>query len=529
MVRNLKAQVPGLLGAALSTLVAFAVVTAGLTVSLSTAAQASTFTINTNIGVGYCSGSRMKFDYSVENVDYPGTPTVELLENSGIVLSLPVPVGGTTTGAYSTNLPIGSMLELQFRVDGTPIGLIKRQLVKNCLPPVRYFDPTPPSFYDVEGSQNDTVTIPTYEGVAYSINGQPSQAGTWPAQGKVTVTAGVATGYQFDGPQEATWTHTFAGVDNDTVAPKYDFPTPTVTFEKYHARKVAKTNRKFCTKLVRMRDDDYDDKDLTKRQYRALRSKCKLPYPRIQYSTRTTKVFEGIPYNWGVRPLTTGRLKMQVGRGASLLAYPGFTAVDPEVYEYIYDRAGHIKGYAWSGAWYMNPTRPYLRGRLDVAERVDQFMPYKVIPNQVVDSQIQQRFCNNSDRATTVTVGIKTHRTNPEIIAEDTFDLNANECRRAIVSDSAGLPPADDEYRTPESVKGRLFVHVNPDKQTSLKYRSEEKGIYYYRVNTDNPGGFYYQRSILIGVRNLRPGEAKPTMDAILVGRAAKKRMFRGW
>ena len=70
---------------------------------------------------------------------------------------------------------------------------------------------------------------------------------------------------------------------------------------------------------------------------------------------------------------------------------------------------------------------------------------------------------------------------------------------------------------------------MNPDKQTSLKYRSEEKGIYYYRVNTDNPGGFYYQRSILIGVRNLRPGEAKPTMDAILVGRAAKKRMFRGW
>lgn len=514
-----------------ATIVAVALVAVGLSMVHPPAATADGFTFNAEIGPGYCQNKKMTFDYSVENVDRPGPATVQLLENGTTVLELSVPQGSIVTGAYSTNLPIGSAITLQFRTDGVDIGFERPTLVKNCLPPPRDFEPTVPTFNDLEGGQNDSVTIPAYEGVDYAINGQLVSAGVWPAQGKVTVLARVAAGYVFNGPQQMEWTYTFVG-DNVPPPPTYTFPTPTVTFEKYRARKVVKSDRRYCARLIRMRDDDYDGRRLTKRQYKTLGTKCKLPFPRIQYSTRTTKVYEGIPYNWGVRPLTAGRSRVGIDR-MKMLAFPSdLSVVEPDILEYVFDRAGNVQGRREIGTiefgGYFATRRLYTGGRLQVDRSVDQGKPYNKNPKQVVDSQIVQRFCNRANTATTVTVGIKTHRRNPEIIVEDTFDLGGGECRTAVVSDSAGLPLTGDEQLAPDDYRQRNFVHINPDKTTSLKYRSEAKGIYYFRVNSGSAEGAYYQRSLLIGTSTLRSGETKPTLD-FRPTRSTKKDMFRGW
>lgn len=514
-----------------ATIVAVALVAVGLSTVHPPTARADGFTFNAEIGPGYCQNKKSTWDYSVENVDRPGAATVQLLENGTTVLELSVPQGNIATGAYSTNLPIGSAITLQLRTEGVDIGFERATLVRNCLPPPRDFEPTAPTFNDLEGGQNDSVTIPAYEGVDYALNGQVVSAGVWPAQGKVTVLARVAAGYVFNGPQQQEWTYTFVG-ESVPPPPAYSFPTPTVTFEKYRARKVAKSDRRYCARLIRMRDDDYDGRTLTKRQYKTLGIKCKLPFPRIQYSTRTTKVYEGIPYNWGVRPLTTRRSKMSVDP-LKVLALPlDLSAGVPEVSEYVFDRAGNVQGRREYGGkqftGYFATGRLYTGGRLQVDRDVEQGRPYKKNPKQVVDSQVAQRFCNGANSATAVTVGIKTHRRNPEIIAEDTFELGGGECRTAVVSDSAGLPLTGDEQLAPDDSRQRNFVHINPDKTTSLKYRSEAKGIYYFRVNSGSAQGAYYQRSLLIGTSTLRSGEAKPTLDFRPRG-PTKKDMFRGW
>ncbi len=510
-----------------ATIVAVALVAVGLSTVHPPTARADGFTFNAEIGPGYCQNKKSTWDYSVENVDRPGAATVQLLENGTTVLELSVSQGNIVTGAYSTNLPIGSAITLQLRTEGVDIGFERATLVRNCLPPPRDFEPTAPTFNDLEGGQNDSVTIPAYEGVDYALNGQVVSAGVWPAQGKVTVLARVAAGYVFNGPQQQEWTYAFVG-ESVPPPPAYSFPTPTVTFEKYRARKVAKSDRRYCARLIRMRDDDYDGRTLTKRQYKTLGTKCKLPFPRIQYSTRTTKVYEGVAYNWGVRPLTTGRSKMIVDR-YPLLAFPlDLGVVMPDILEYVFDRAGNIQGYREEAGDYYETYRSYSAGRVRVDRAVSLRNSYEKNPKQVVDSQVAQRFCNRASSAISVTVGIKTHRRNPQIIVEDTFDLSGGECRTAVVSDSAGLPLTRDELMAPDDFRQQHFVHINPDKTTSLKYRSEAKGIYYFRVNSGSAEGAYYQRSLPIGTSTLRPGETKPTLDSRLRG-STKKDMFRGW
>jgi hypothetical protein len=91
--------------------------------------------------------------------------------------------------------------------------------------------------------------------------------------------------------------------------------------------------------------------------------------------------------------------------------------------------------------------------------------------------------------------------------------LNPGECRVAVVSDSAGLPPSEEE--APGNVVGadRRYVDINPNKEVSLQFRATKQGIYYYRVNSDNSSR-YYQRSILTGVRTKTPGRKKPYNDS---------------
>ena len=95
--------------------------------------------------------------------------------------------------------------------------------------------PAAPTFTDLDGTANDTVTIPSVTGVQYSIGGTPRAAGAYPASGTVTVTAAAASdGYQLASGATTSWTSTFdskmyvtpAAPTWDDTADTYTIPAP---------------------------------------------------------------------------------------------------------------------------------------------------------------------------------------------------------------------------------------------------------------------------------------------------------------
>lgn len=498
-------------------------------------ANADTDTIVTSIGPAYCKDKKMTFDYSVQNVSYPGVADIDLTENDVLVKEEAVPTGSTVLGSYATSLAIGSPITLKFIVDGQQVGFEKSMLVKNCLPPPKDFAPIAPNFVDAEGTADDTVIIPSYEGVDYYINNEIKPAGNYHAEGLVRVDARVAPGWVFNGPQEASWTFNFTGAapTPTTEVPNvgneddvFGLPTPNVVFDSFKNKRVAKKNKKTCKKLVKARDNLYDSKELKGKDYKFLKTKCKIKYPKILYSNKKTKVYEGIPYSWGVKPVTTGGVRGKIDILDARVFTDGVNVVDPDVAEHVFTPGGNIKYINQIGGSYYSYSYYYGKKGLEpVGSGEDEPKPYKKKSNEVIDVQVSQRFCNTTDEKKSVTAGIKTFSKNPSIIAERTFGLNPGECRVAVVSDSAGLPPSEEE--APGNVVGadRRYVDINPNKEVSLQFRSNKKGIYYYRINSSD-GSRYYQRSINTGVRTKKPGENKPYKD---YPRYKGQEINRGW
>jgi uncharacterized protein YkwD len=71
--------------------------------------------------------------------------------------------------------------------------------------------PAPITFIDVDGTQNDTFTIPTVAGVDYVVGGSVQPAGTYPGTGTVTVTAQAQPSFVLAPGSATTWTTTFRG------------------------------------------------------------------------------------------------------------------------------------------------------------------------------------------------------------------------------------------------------------------------------------------------------------------------------
>lgn len=501
----------------------------------SSPANAITDPLVVNMGPTYCKDKKMTFDYSIQNNSYPGMAAVDLTENDVLVKEESVPPSATVLGSYATNLAIGSAVTYKFIVDGQQVGFEKPTLVKNCLPPPKDFEPIAPNFIDAEGVANDTVIIPTYEGVNYFINNEQKLAGSYHAEGLVRVDARVAPGWVFNGPQEATWTFNFTGANSTPTenVPNvgneddvFGLPTPSVISAKFKNKKVAKKNKKTCKKLVKARDDLYDSKDLKRKDYKFLKTKCKIKYPKILYSNKKTKVYEGIPYSWGVKPVTTGGVRGKIDILDARVFPDGVNAADPKVAEHLFTAGGKIKWINSIARKYYSYSSFYGKKGLNlISDSEDEPKPYKSKASEVVDTQISQKFCNNSDEKKSITAGIKKFSKNPTIITERSFSLNPGECRIAVVSDSAGLPPSDEEAPGVVANADRYFVDINPNKDTSLQFRSTKKGIYYYRVNSAN-GSRYYQRSILTGVRAKTPGEKKPYNDP---PRYISQDINRGW
>lgn len=78
----------------------------------------------------------------------------------------------------------------------------------------------PPEFNDVSGTAEDTVTIPTTEGVQYFINSVAVTAGVYPGEGEVIVEAVATEGYTLEPSSDAIFVHSFdATVYATVVAP----------------------------------------------------------------------------------------------------------------------------------------------------------------------------------------------------------------------------------------------------------------------------------------------------------------------
>ena len=100
---------------------------------------------------------------------------------------------------------------------------------------------TPPTKNDLSGTAQDTYTIPSSDGITYSVGGSPVAAGTYPGSGTVVVTATAQPGYVLSGASqftlvftditevsatEPTWTDV-SGTANDT------YTIPSVTGVQY--------------------------------------------------------------------------------------------------------------------------------------------------------------------------------------------------------------------------------------------------------------------------------------------------------
>ncbi|MCU1568732.1 MAG: putative serine protease, subtilase family, partial [Pseudarthrobacter sp.] len=71
--------------------------------------------------------------------------------------------------------------------------------------------PAAVTFSDVDGTANDTYTIPSSKGFQYSLNGNVASAGTYPGNGTVTVVAKILPGFSLAEGSVTEWTHTFEG------------------------------------------------------------------------------------------------------------------------------------------------------------------------------------------------------------------------------------------------------------------------------------------------------------------------------
>lgn len=134
-----------------------------------------TYTIPSVTGVQYSVGGAV-----VVPGDYPGSGTV--------VVTASATAGYALSGAS------------QFTLVFTNILLVT---------------PVSPTWHDVDGTSADTYTVPTTDGVIYTVGGSLVAPGTYPATGTVTVVATAAPGYELAGTTQ--FSHTFTDITHVTA------------------------------------------------------------------------------------------------------------------------------------------------------------------------------------------------------------------------------------------------------------------------------------------------------------------------
>ena len=492
-------------------------------------ASAEDYVINTQLGPAFCKDGETNFDYAMQNVNNPSTIPVNLDINNEVAVTENVPTGQTILGTYATSLTAGQPYKITFSSEGQPAGQQYTGTGLECAPAIKIATPIEPLANDLDGTANDTITIRESDGVSYNVNDEPKAPGTYNVNGTVVVDAYPNVGYRFTVEPPTTWVYNFTDLNDKNSTPSADisdFPTPTVVFDSKHPKRVVhKKFRKKCAKVDKARNDIYTS--INKKEKKFLKKKCKIKYVNVSGSTKRTKVYQGVPYDWGVKPLDTGGTK-KMFKGHYQKMYADEVQVDrPTITENIFTTDGKLKAMNPVGGTYYYPSVYYKKnGKPElVSNRVDQPKVAKKRKGEVVDTLIETQYCNNSDENRSVTTGLKTHSKKPQIIVEKTFNLNPGECRKAIVSDSDGQPQTTEESNGFTANPEQYFVHINPDQAGSLKYRGKKKAIYYYRINSDSTDLRYYQRSTLVGSRDKRWGKENPDQKPI----NGSQNINRGW
>ncbi len=233
-----------------------------------------------------------------------------------------------------------------------------------------------------------------------------------------------------------------------------------------------------------------------------------MKYPNIQFSNKDTRIHQGVFYNWGVKPVDLGGSITRIDPNIPVYGYFYADAVSvttPLVYENGSDEAGNIvRSTLQSGiqSYFVTQTTLTKKRFEPVSGLVGQPMPGRGKATAAISSQVVTEFCNLSDMRRSVTTGIKTYSRSPQIVTEETFDLNPRECKKAIVSDSYRQPLIAEEGNPYTKQPDGYYLHINPTREEGDAFNDVKKGIYYYRINSELPVLRYYQRSILLGIHN---------------------------
>ncbi|WP_143711642.1 S8 family serine peptidase [Paenarthrobacter aurescens] len=127
----------------------------------------------------------------------PATEGVEYLVGGNVVAAGKYPGSGTVTvtakAVTDYVLAEGATSEWAHEFKATPFVVT----------------PAPVTFTDVDGTKDDTYTIPATEGVEYLVGGNVVAAGTYPGSGTVTVTAKAVTDYVLAEGAVSEWAHEF--------------------------------------------------------------------------------------------------------------------------------------------------------------------------------------------------------------------------------------------------------------------------------------------------------------------------------
>ncbi|MFJ5693907.1 FG-GAP-like repeat-containing protein, partial [Arthrobacter sp. NPDC093125] len=138
------------------------------------------YTIPTTGGVEYLVG-----DHVVEAGTYPGAGSVTVTARA------------TTDYAFKA----GAVTEWNFSFKATPYEVVPAAVV----------------FTEMDGTAEDTYSVPTADGVEYLVGEKVVEAGTYPGTGTVTVTAQAKTDYVFKAGAVTDWTATFKATPYEVV------------------------------------------------------------------------------------------------------------------------------------------------------------------------------------------------------------------------------------------------------------------------------------------------------------------------
>jgi hypothetical protein len=260
---------------------------------------------------------------------------------------------------------------------------------------------------------------------------------------------------------------------------------------------VAKTKKKklSCKKINKVRKSYA--RPLKKKEKKYLKKKCGIKYPNIYGSTKNTKVFGSIAYNWGPEPKDTGGL-----RPADETNFE-FTSLIQTKFDLngkpIAQKAGSSSQYYKYNTGYSKDA--YEFDQPTVSKKSDKY-DYGVLLRYVAE--------NNSDEVRGLTVSLKDYPSTSNIFVDSSITLQPGNSAELIISDSVDQPLSQYGYNILTGQQGvvsqgdeRNLYIFSPDRVKSSEMKDITRAILKICVTSDNPQEHCYTRAVVTGKSNI--------------------------